>query len=174
MFSYMADYLLIALQICALASYWQNCRWRNHAIRRQCHSPVHRSLDGDGMGTDWLVFQADIWFITRPAADNSLAEYRISQSGLRSVCQVYLPASRSLVESQYIGPTLLTTLLPIRHAGRSTININDVMLLARRNEGLESILKAFVDQQKEAAQQESQAEDSDWATGTWLASHSID
>lgn len=35
------------------------------------------------------------------------------------------------------------------------------MLLARRNEGLESILKAFVDQQKEAVQQESQAEDSD-------------
>ncbi|KAF5016336.1 hypothetical protein F66182_12014 [Fusarium sp. NRRL 66182] len=48
-----------------------------------------------------------------------------------------------------------------KHAGRSTININDVMLLARRNEGLESILKAFVDQQKEAVQQESQAEDSD-------------
>ncbi|RAO67265.1 uncharacterized protein BHQ10_003277 [Talaromyces amestolkiae] len=48
-----------------------------------------------------------------------------------------------------------------KHAGRSTININDVMLLARRNEGLESILKAFVDQQKEAAQQGSQAEDSD-------------
>jgi hypothetical protein len=35
------------------------------------------------------------------------------------------------------------------------------MLLARRNEGLESILKAFVDQQKETAQQESQREDSD-------------
>ncbi|KAF3390874.1 Centromere protein S [Talaromyces pinophilus] len=48
-----------------------------------------------------------------------------------------------------------------KHAGRSTINTNDVMLLARRNEGLESILKAFVDQQKEAVQQESQAEDSD-------------
>lgn len=51
----------------------------------------------------------------------------------------------------------------IRHAGRSTINVNDVMLLARRNEGLESILRAFVDQQKEVAQQQQhpQAEDSD-------------
>ncbi|EEA18711.1 MHF histone-fold complex component [Talaromyces marneffei ATCC 18224] len=48
-----------------------------------------------------------------------------------------------------------------KHAGRSTINTNDVMLLARRNEGLESILRAFVDQQKEAAQQEAQSEDSD-------------
>ncbi|BDD62381.1 hypothetical protein MPDQ_001395 [Monascus purpureus] len=38
-----------------------------------------------------------------------------------------------------------------RHAGRSTINVSDVMLLARRNEGLESILRAFVDQQREQA-----------------------
>ncbi|GAD93333.1 alcohol dehydrogenase [Paecilomyces variotii No. 5] len=34
-----------------------------------------------------------------------------------------------------------------KHAGRSTINVADVMLLTRRNEGLESILRAFVDQQ---------------------------
>lgn len=38
-----------------------------------------------------------------------------------------------------------------RHAGRSTVNVSDVMLLARRNEGLESILKAFVEQQREEA-----------------------
>ncbi|EPS33041.1 hypothetical protein PDE_08002 [Penicillium oxalicum 114-2] len=36
-----------------------------------------------------------------------------------------------------------------KHAGRSTINVSDVMLLARRNEGLESILRAFVEQQRE-------------------------
>ncbi|KAL4872854.1 hypothetical protein BDV12DRAFT_161630 [Aspergillus spectabilis] len=36
-----------------------------------------------------------------------------------------------------------------KHAGRSTINVSDVMMLARRNEGLESILKAFVDRQRE-------------------------
>ena len=36
-----------------------------------------------------------------------------------------------------------------RHAGRSTINVSDVMLLARRNEGLESILRSFVGQQRE-------------------------
>ncbi|RJE17448.1 hypothetical protein PHISCL_10215 [Aspergillus sclerotialis] len=36
-----------------------------------------------------------------------------------------------------------------KHAGRSTINVSDVMLLARRNEGLESILRAFVDQQRD-------------------------
>ncbi|KAL5359939.1 kinetochore component CENP-S-domain-containing protein [Aspergillus floccosus] len=36
-----------------------------------------------------------------------------------------------------------------KHAGRSTINVSDVMLLARRNEGLESILRAFVDRQRE-------------------------
>ncbi|GAB1199317.1 hypothetical protein APSETT444_008663 [Aspergillus pseudonomiae] len=29
------------------------------------------------------------------------------------------------------------------------VNVSDVMLLARRNEGLESILRAFVDQQRE-------------------------
>ncbi|KAL2854066.1 kinetochore component CENP-S-domain-containing protein [Aspergillus pseudodeflectus] len=36
-----------------------------------------------------------------------------------------------------------------KHAGRSTINVSDVMMLARRNEGLESILRAFVDQQRQ-------------------------
>lgn len=36
-----------------------------------------------------------------------------------------------------------------RHAGRSTVNVTDVMLLARRNEGLESILRAFVEQMRD-------------------------
>ncbi|RDW89791.1 CENP-S family protein [Aspergillus mulundensis] len=36
-----------------------------------------------------------------------------------------------------------------KHAGRSTINVSDVMMLARRNEGLESILRAYVDRQRE-------------------------
>ncbi|KAL1867767.1 hypothetical protein Plec18167_008511 [Paecilomyces lecythidis] len=43
-----------------------------------------------------------------------------------------------------------------KHAGRSTINVADVMLLTRRNEGLESILRAFVDQQREAATREAE------------------
>jgi centromere protein S len=34
------------------------------------------------------------------------------------------------------------------HAGRRTIKIDDVMLLTRRNEGLETILKDFVEQLK--------------------------
>ncbi|KAJ5674427.1 Histone-fold [Penicillium maclennaniae] len=34
-----------------------------------------------------------------------------------------------------------------KHAGRSTVNVTDVMLLARRNEGLNSILLAFLEQQ---------------------------
>ncbi|ODM20178.1 hypothetical protein SI65_05166 [Aspergillus cristatus] len=36
-----------------------------------------------------------------------------------------------------------------KHAGRSTVNVSDVLLLARRNEGLESILRAFIDKQRE-------------------------
>ncbi|KAL4907127.1 hypothetical protein BDW74DRAFT_121229 [Aspergillus multicolor] len=36
-----------------------------------------------------------------------------------------------------------------KHAGRSTINVSDVMMLARRNEGLESILRTFFDRQRE-------------------------
>ncbi|KAJ5148197.1 uncharacterized protein N7443_000207 [Penicillium atrosanguineum] len=36
-----------------------------------------------------------------------------------------------------------------KHAGRSTVNVTDVMLLARRNEGLDSILRAFVEQHKQ-------------------------
>ncbi|KAL4736228.1 kinetochore component CENP-S-domain-containing protein [Aspergillus similis] len=36
-----------------------------------------------------------------------------------------------------------------KHAGRSTINVSDVMMLARRNEGLESILRTYVVRQRE-------------------------
>ncbi|CAI7654361.1 hypothetical protein PCG10_001412 [Penicillium crustosum] len=36
-----------------------------------------------------------------------------------------------------------------KHAGRSTVNVSDVMLLARRNEGLDLILRAFVEQEKQ-------------------------
>ncbi|KAK5170031.1 kinetochore component CENP-S-domain-containing protein [Cryomyces antarcticus] len=32
-----------------------------------------------------------------------------------------------------------------RHAGRTTIDTSDVLLLARRNEGLESLLRSFAD-----------------------------
>lgn len=35
-----------------------------------------------------------------------------------------------------------------RHAGRSTISTEDVMLLSRRNEGLETVLKSYLDKQK--------------------------
>ena len=32
-----------------------------------------------------------------------------------------------------------------RHAGRKTISVDDVMLLSRRNEGLESVLRGTLD-----------------------------
>jgi centromere protein S len=32
-----------------------------------------------------------------------------------------------------------------KHASRSTVNTSDVMLLARRNEGLETVLRGFVE-----------------------------
>lgn len=35
-----------------------------------------------------------------------------------------------------------------RHAGRSTVSTDDVMLLSRRNEGLETVLKNCFDKQK--------------------------
>ncbi|KAI9930559.1 hypothetical protein ASPWEDRAFT_171185 [Aspergillus wentii DTO 134E9] len=41
-----------------------------------------------------------------------------------------------------------------KHAGRSIVNVSDVMLLARRNDGLESILRGFVDQQREQQEEE--------------------
>lgn len=34
-----------------------------------------------------------------------------------------------------------------RHAGRSTISTDDVMLLSRRNEGLETVLRSYIDKQ---------------------------
>lgn len=36
----------------------------------------------------------------------------------------------------------------VRHAGRKTIAVDDVMLLTRRNEGLETVLRTFVDKQQ--------------------------
>ena len=33
------------------------------------------------------------------------------------------------------------------HAGRSTISTDDVMLLSRRNEGLEAVLRRYMDKQ---------------------------
>ncbi|OJJ62564.1 hypothetical protein ASPSYDRAFT_41249 [Aspergillus sydowii CBS 593.65] len=45
-----------------------------------------------------------------------------------------------------------------KHAGRSTINVSDVMMLARRNEGLESILSTFVDRQREHEQQQEEGD----------------
>ncbi|MCJ1456334.1 hypothetical protein MMC28_006695 [Mycoblastus sanguinarius] len=35
-----------------------------------------------------------------------------------------------------------------KHAGRSTISRDDVLLLSRRNEDLESVLKSYLDKQK--------------------------
>lgn len=35
-----------------------------------------------------------------------------------------------------------------KHAGRSTISTDDVMLLSRRNEGLETVLRSYMAKQK--------------------------
>ncbi|OCK88663.1 uncharacterized protein K441DRAFT_587642, partial [Cenococcum geophilum 1.58] len=35
-----------------------------------------------------------------------------------------------------------------KHASRSTVNTSDVMLLARRNEGLETVLRGFVEEMR--------------------------
>ena len=43
---------------------------------------------------------------------------------------------------------LWAVLTRVRHAGRQTISTEDVLLLARRNEGLESLLRGFVDELK--------------------------
>jgi len=35
-----------------------------------------------------------------------------------------------------------------RHAGRTTVNTDDVLLLARRNNDLRDLIKEFIDKQK--------------------------
>jgi centromere protein S len=42
------------------------------------------------------------------------------------------------------------------HAGRKTITTDDVMLLTRRNEGLESVMREFLDEQKSPEAEELQ------------------
>ena len=44
-----------------------------------------------------------------------------------------------------------------RHAGRNRISTDDVLLLARRNEGLESILKQKVEEIKQKNQDKAKA-----------------
>lgn len=43
----------------------------------------------------------------------------------------------------------LTALLQLSHANRTTITTDDVLLLVRRNEELENMLKGFIDSEKE-------------------------
>ncbi|MCJ1437775.1 hypothetical protein MMC27_007162 [Xylographa pallens] len=50
-----------------------------------------------------------------------IAAARVRESGFGVLCEVRL------------------------HAGRGTVVVDDVMLLSRRNEGLETVLKAFLD-----------------------------
>ena len=73
---------------------------------------------------------------------------RDCQLGCRVVCQVSyseMPGKELVLSVAVPMPVLIGS----RHAGRSTVNVSDVMMLARRNEGLESILRAFVDHQRE-------------------------
>lgn len=48
-----------------------------------------------------------------------------------------------------------------KHAGRSTIKTDDILLLTRRNEGLEQILKDAVEQLKNANDNKKQAKGTD-------------
>lgn len=43
---------------------------------------------------------------------------------------------------------------PFRHAGRSTVQTSDVLMLGRRNEGLDQILREFVEAQHDQQRQE--------------------
>lgn len=47
-----------------------------------------------------------------------------------------------------------------RHAGRSTINTDDVLLLTRRNEGLESLIREKIEEGKAEKAREKAAETS--------------
>ncbi|KAI9787085.1 MAG: hypothetical protein M1839_003320 [Geoglossum umbratile] len=40
-----------------------------------------------------------------------------------------------------------------KHAGRRTINVDDVMLLTRRNEGLEKLMREFLDERDDRTRQ---------------------
>ncbi|KAJ6133852.1 hypothetical protein N7523_000174 [Penicillium sp. IBT 18751x] len=72
--------------------------------------------------------------------------YRPRRSRTVIACCVHL---EGVLATDYVTETVSQDLETFaKHAGRSTVNVTDVMLLARRNEGLKSILLAFVEQQK--------------------------
>ena len=48
------------------------------------------------------------------------------------------------VEGIHVPSDISLTLIPCRHAGRSTIDTKDVMLLTRRNEGLQELLQNYL------------------------------
>jgi centromere protein S len=61
-----------------------------------------------------------------------------------------LPTSLSLFPTQYLIRDAENSAKDLeafaKHAGRTQINTDDVLLLARRNDGLESLLRGFLDE----------------------------
>lgn len=50
-----------------------------------------------------------------------------------------------------VSSLVLTGIARFRHAGRSTVNVSDVLMLGRRNEGLDQILRKFIEHKRKQA-----------------------
>ncbi|KAH8167537.1 hypothetical protein CIB48_g710 [Xylaria polymorpha] len=89
--------------------------------------------------------KAALWFAVGKMVDEETLRRN------RNVTPQYIGALTEMVWSQIaIRERRIRLESFSRHAGRSTITTDDVLLLARRNGDLHSIIKDFVDQEKAA------------------------
>lgn len=88
----------------------------------QCDSAVHRCPDRDGLDTDWYDQSCSL-HPRKTSIDNTTTRIENVAIDLESFS---------------------------KHAGRTTVMTDDVLLLARRNSDLHGMIKDFVDKQKAA------------------------
>ncbi|KAI0021933.1 kinetochore component CENP-S-domain-containing protein [Xylariomycetidae sp. FL0641] len=85
--------------------------------------------------------KAALWFAVGKVVDEETLRRH------RNVTPQFIGALTEMVWAQNVAMDLETF---SRHAGRSTITTDDVLLLARRNQDLHGIVKEFIDDHKAA------------------------
>lgn len=124
-----------ASQSCFVVRDWENRRWGYSRNRCQCYASVHRIIDGDGLGANRY----------ETAVSNTCSVRRLNH-----ILRVQKASARILRASQskhFLHPITIFKQLTVddRHAGRTTISTDDVMLLSRRNEGLQEVLEHYLE-----------------------------
>lgn len=119
----------------------------NIEARSRSHAPIHTSTTGNMAGdAEEDVrerLKAALWFAVGKMVDEEMLKRN------RNVTPQFIGALTEMAWAQ-IENVAIDLENFSRHAGRSTITTDDVLLLTRRNQDLHDIIKDFVDQKKAA------------------------